>query len=156
MRLSEPGRHHLATLIAMGVPCCVATYDIDDVDLRSTLASAELIVDALLGYGARGEPHGEVRRLLVAIRDAGRPILRLDIPSGVDPDTGRSDGQAVVATATLALALPKVGLGAGDAPAHVGRRYLGDIGIPAAVFEAVGVAVGHPFATGPVVELVDR
>ena len=54
LRMSEPSRHQLATLIAMGAECCVATYDLDDDELVDVLSSADAIVDAILGYHGRG------------------------------------------------------------------------------------------------------
>jgi NAD(P)H-hydrate epimerase len=155
LRMSAAARHQLATLLVMGTSCRVTTYDLSDVDLADALAGADLIVDAILDPDARGPLHGEVERLLGFIADSGRPVVSLDVPSGIDPDTGVRLGPAVAATATLALALPKPGLLAGAGAGHAGRLYLGDLGVPATLYASLGLAVGPIFATGRII-ILDR
>ena len=153
LQMSEPSRHHLATLIAMGAECCVATYDLDDVELATVLSAADLILDAILGYRVQDAPHGEEERLIERIAEVGRPILSLDLPSGLDPDTGLAAGQVVSAAATMTLALPKSGLIAGDGPTRSGRLFLADLGLPDALYTALGIDPGRPFAEGRIVQL---
>ena len=155
LRMSEAARHQLATLIAMGADCCVATYDLSDAELERVLATADVIVDAVLGYRIHDAPRGEEERLIGFVVRSGRPVVSLDIPSGINPDTGSAPGMAVTATATLTLALPKAGLflDAGQDP--TGRLYLGDLGLPEALYTALGVTVGQPFSGGRIV-LLDR
>jgi NAD(P)H-hydrate epimerase len=155
LRMTEAARHQLATLLAMGTSCCVATYDLSDEELAGELASADLIVDAILGYNVVGAPHGEVERLIGWLVRAGRPVLSLDLPSGLDPDTGAMPGAAVTATATLALALPKPGLLEAHGPAQARRLYLADLGLPEALYHDLGMQVGPLFAASRVVR-VDR
>ena len=114
LRMSEAAQHQLATLIAMGAHCCVATYDLTDDELEHVLANADVVVDAVLGYRIHGAPRGEAERLIGFVVRAGRPVVSLDLPSGVDPDTGEAAGIAITATATLTLALPKPGLFRGE------------------------------------------
>ena len=155
LRMSEAARHQLATLIAMEIHCCVATYDLSDDDLEDVLASADIVVDAVLGYRIHDAPRGEPERLIGFIVRAGRPVVSLDLPSGVDPDTGEAAGIAITATATLTLALPKPGLFRGEGAARAGRVYLGDIGLPDALYAGLGISAGHPFSAGRIV-LLDR
>ena len=63
-RLSDAGRHQLATLLEMGVSCCMAVYDITDAEIDAELRTADLVVDAVLGYRGRGAPHDEVATLI--------------------------------------------------------------------------------------------
>ncbi len=155
LRMSESSQHQLATLIAMEIDCCVATYDLSDDDLGHVLASADVVVDAVLGYRIHDAPRGEAERLIGFIVRAGRPVVSLDLPSGVDPDTGETAGIAITATATLTLALPKPGLFWGQGPERAGRVYLGDIGLPDALYAGLGISTGHPFSSGRIV-LLDR
>jgi NAD(P)H-hydrate epimerase len=152
-RLSEAGRHQLATLLEMSIACCVAIYDVPDEELDRELASANAIVDAILGYRAAGAPHDGVGWLVDRIARATVPVISLDLPSGIDPDTGEAAGDAVSATATLTLALPKPGLFSPNGREHTGRLHLGDIGIPAALYQRLGLDAGSPFATGRIVRL---
>jgi NAD(P)H-hydrate epimerase len=153
LRMTEAGRHQLATLLAMGTSCCVAVYDLPDEELEEALAAADLIVDAILGYSARGAPHGEVERLIGFVVRSGRPVVSLDVLSGIDPDTGEAAGLAVTATATLTLALPKPGLLAGAGAERAGRLYLGDLGLPAALYASLEIEVGPVFAADRIVTL---
>ncbi len=153
LRMAEAARHQLATLLAMDVSCCVATYDLSDEELKAAFARADLVVDAILGYSLRGAPRGEAERLIGFVVRSGRPVVSLDIPSGMDPDTGCAAGAVVSATATLTLALPKLGLLGEAGAAHTGRLYLGDLGLPAALYASLGLDVGKPFAADRIVTL---
>jgi len=155
LRMSEAARHQLATLIAMEIHCCVATYDLTDDELERVLANADVVVDAVLGYRIHDAPTGEAERLIGFITRAGRPVVSLDLPSGLDPDSGEAAGIAIAATATLTLALPKPGLFQGEGPDRAGRVYLGDIGLPEALYTGLGISAGHPFSAGLIV-LLDR
>jgi NAD(P)H-hydrate epimerase len=152
-RMTEAGRHQLATLLAMGIECCVMTFDRSDEELRTTLAEADIVVDAILGYSMTGAPRGDVAQLIELVNSAGRRTVSLDLPSGLDPDTGAAPGIAVTATATLTLALPKAGLRTVAGQARAGRAYLGDIGLPAALCASLGIEVGTPFAADRIVRL---
>jgi NAD(P)H-hydrate epimerase len=117
------------------------------------LGDPELVVDALLGYSQRGDPYGGAATLIRW--SAGRRLLALDVPSGLELATGAVRSPAVEAEATMTLALPKRGLTAPGAAALVGRLFLADISVPRLVYERLGVQYESPFARGPLVELVD-
>jgi NAD(P)H-hydrate epimerase len=153
LRMTEAGRHQLATLLAMGTSCCVATYDLSDEELEAVLAGAAVVVDAILGYNVRGAPRGEEERLIAHVVRSGRPVVSLDVPSGLDPDTGGAPGVVITASATLTLALPKPGLLAEAGAAHGGRLYLGDLGLPAALYAGLGIEIGTLFDADRIVTL---
>ena len=153
LRLSDAGRHQLATLLAMEVSCCVATFDLDDAELADVLGGADLVIDALLGYSSSGAPRDEIGRVIEAIVAAGRPVLSLDLPSGLDADTGHVAGPAIRAMATMTLALPKTGLLSAGGPGRAGDLYLADIGLPSTLYRRLGLDVGTPFASGRIVPL---
>jgi NAD(P)H-hydrate epimerase len=119
-----------------------------------SLGEPELVIDALLGYGQSGEPRGETARLIRW--SAGRRLLALDVPSGLELASGRLHSPHVTAEATLTLAAPKRALAAPAAVEAVGRLFLADISVPALVYERLGLAYETPFADGPIVELRDR
>lgn len=152
-RLSDAGRHQLVTLLQMSIECCVAIYDVPDDELDREFATADAVVDAVLGYRASGPPHDGVEWLVDRVARATIPVISLDLPSGVDPDSGEVSGAAVSATATLTLALPKSGLFLAAGRERAGRVYLGDIGLPAALYRRLGLDAGCPFAGGPIVRL---
>lgn len=114
-------------------------------------ANADLIIDALVGYGLDGTLRGRTAELASWVRDQAAPVLALDAPSGLDTTTGAAGPGAVTATATLTLALPKAGLiGAPE----VGELYVADISVPRRVYAELGIEVPPLFARGPVVRLL--
>lgn len=105
------------------------------------LAEAEIVVDALLGTGSRGAPRGVVAAAIEALERLDAFIVSVDIPSGLDADTGGVPGACVHADLTVTLALPKRGLYLYPGRAFVGELSRVDLGFPADVLEAG--AAGH-------------
>jgi len=97
--------------------------------LRPLLAEADLVVDGLLGTGTRGEIREPYASAIGAVNDARRPVLAIDIPSGLDPDTGKPLGPTVRATKTVTLAAVKVGFRKAGAAEYTGAVVLADIGV---------------------------
>ncbi len=93
---------------------------------------ALLIVDALLGTGLDRPVAGPMRACIEAVNASGLPILALDIPSGLDADTGRVRGAAIVAARTITFVGLKSGLYLGAAREHVGTLEFAGLGVPAA------------------------
>jgi NAD(P)H-hydrate epimerase len=158
--LAQPvGRLHLAakerllTLIEMHVPCCVAAWDLAEGELEALLANSDLLIDALLGYSADGPPRGPVRELVEQAIRSNTSVLSLDLPSGIDPDTGAIDGAALRAVATMTVALPKRGLLSSSGRKYIGDLYLADIGLPAALYSRAGLSFADPFLGGSLVRL---
>ncbi|HVE14396.1 MAG TPA: NAD(P)H-hydrate epimerase [Elusimicrobiota bacterium] len=109
----------------------------DDPGLAAALAGAAVVLDCVLGTGARGAPSGPTGQLIWRVSAAPGFIAAVDIPSGLDPDTGAVPGAAVRAALTLALGLPKAGLVAPAAAPYVGRLEVLDIGLPPALINEV-------------------
>lgn len=103
--------------------------------------TSALIIDALLGYGLRGDPHPPIAEWIERANASGRPILALDIPSGLEATSGMPNNPCIRAAATLTLALPKTGLLAETAQPSVGRLYLADIGVPPELYRHLELAV---------------
>lgn len=96
-------------------------------------------VDAMLGTGLNSDVKGYFRQVIEFINAGQRPVLAVDIPSGLNADTGRICGVCIHATATATFAFPKIGH-----VVHPGIQYCGavdvvDIGIPAYIANQVGV-----------------
>ncbi len=101
-----------------------------------------VIVDAMVGYSLHGPLRGITKELADWMNDSGIPVVSLDVPSGLHPDTGVSDGVSVRASKTLTLALPKSGLCSPEA----GEVFLADIGLPDGLFKDMGLYYQSPFA----------
>ena len=116
-----------------------------------SLGEPALVLDALLGYSQRGEPRGRAAELIRWC--AGRRVLSLDVPSGLELVTGTLHTPHVTAEATITLAAPKTALAGAAANAAVGKLFLADVSVPALVYERLGLAYRTPFTRRPVVEL---
>jgi NAD(P)H-hydrate epimerase len=90
-----------------------------------------LVIDALLGTGATGEPRGVTADAIRTIEQRDAPVLAVDVPSGVDASTGEVAGVAVHAQATVTFHAAKPGLWIEPGRGHAGRVRVIDIGIPA-------------------------
>ena len=99
--------------------------------------SSPLVVDALLGTGIARDVDGALRDCIEAVNAAGRPVFALDLPSGLDADTGLVRGAAVRATRTLTFVGLKSGLFLGAAPNHVGTLEFAGLGLPDSVREGM-------------------
>ena len=104
-------------------------------------ASAELLVDALLGSGLEREVAGPYAELVGAINRHAASTLALDIPSGLHADTGAVMGTAVRADLTVTFVGLKCGLFLGGGPACVGELIFADLGIPADCYAAQSPAL---------------
>jgi len=116
---------------------------------------ADLVIDGVIGYSLRGAPRGAAADLIRWANRQRAPILALDIPSGLDANVGAVYDPAIRATATMTLALPKVGLLVETAAPHVGELYLADISVPPVLFAspALQLEVGPVFARSDIVRI---
>jgi NAD(P)H-hydrate epimerase len=111
------------------------------------LGDASLVVDALLGTGLSRPVEGRLAEWIAAVNGSGRRVVSVDVPSGLDADTGEAPGACVRAAMTVTLGLPKPGLLLADGPAHAGEVWVADIGVPFEAYAAIGVEVpAHLFA----------
>ncbi len=129
----------------------VERIGIDVRDGDSEFASG-LIVDALLGYGAKGNPRGQVASLIRRANESQIPVLAVDIPSGLDATTGTPNEPCMRATATVTFGLPKTGFLNPLAREFVGELYLADISIPRKLYERFGQK-GDIFRDGTLVKV---
>jgi ADP-dependent NAD(P)H-hydrate dehydratase / NAD(P)H-hydrate epimerase len=111
----------------------IAARVVDDAGAAGVrLRRSQLVVDALLGTGARGAPAPLVAALIEAINASGRPVVALDLPSGLSADGEVPAGPVVRAWLTATFAAPKLGLVIGAGPELAGRVVVVPIGVPAA------------------------
>lgn len=99
-------------------------------DVADWLAEASWVVDGLLGTGLAREVKDPLRGLIEALNASGKPILALDLPSGLDADTGRPLGVAIRARLTATFVAPKLGFSAPGAAEYTGNVRVFDIGVP--------------------------
>jgi NAD(P)H-hydrate epimerase len=101
---------------------------------EGSFEDAELLVDALLGYGAKGNPREPAATMIRRANASGIPILAVDIPSGLDATSGAVGDPCIQAKATVTFALPKTGFLERSARKVVGELYVADISMPEAIY----------------------
>jgi len=127
--LADPGR--------LPADAAKALSDAQDADVAIDIGSidggeADLCIDALLGIGASRSPQGLIAAAIAAINERKVPVLAVDLPSGLHPDTGALLGPAAVrADATLALLTLKPGCCTGHGRDHCGELWLDTLGVTA-------------------------
>jgi NAD(P)H-hydrate epimerase len=95
-----------------------------------TLREANVLIDAILGTGTHGHLRVPAYDAIASMNASKRPIVAVDLPSGLDPDTGRVLDIAIRARLTVTMAAPKKGLLLRSARPYVGKVHIADIGIP--------------------------
>jgi hypothetical protein len=113
----------------------------------------DLVIDALLGFGASGVPRPPVQAMIETANRSEVQLLALDVPSGLDAGSGKAPGACIAASATVTLALAKTGLLAPSARPMVGRLFLADIGVPPALLKDLGIDAEGLFAADDILEL---
>jgi NAD(P)H-hydrate epimerase len=101
--------------------------------LSKGLSKFDLIVDAVGGTGIQGTLRGEAAAAVGQINAANRPVVAIDIPTGLDCDTGEAPGPTVKAAMTVTFVARKKGFDSPGAAAYTGQVVVADIGIPADV-----------------------
>jgi len=99
------------------------------------ISECDLVVDAILGTGFRGQLSGLLETVVADVNALGVPIVSIDLPTGVSADTHVVDGTAIEASMTVTLGAPKIPLVFPPADSHGGDLVIADIGIPYPVFE---------------------
>jgi NAD(P)H-hydrate epimerase len=93
------------------------------------LGSPDVVVDALLGIGLEDAPREDAARMIELINAVGRPVVAIDVPSGVNASTGEVLGAAVRATVTVTFGAAKVGLAVAPGRFHAGSVHIAPIGL---------------------------
>lgn len=109
-------------VIEMGISCKLKEFEPE-------IKKSDLIIDAILGTGIKGVPKGLEAKAIKFINTLKKPIVSVDIPSGVEGSTGRVSGEAIGADLTITFGLPKIGLVIYPGAGYVGELEVADIGI---------------------------
>lgn len=112
--------------------------DLGDDELYAIINGADLIIDALLGTGVKGEVREPYNTIIELVNNSGKPVIAVDIPSGIDGETGKVLGRAITAEITATMAYPKVGLLLFPARDYTGFLKIIDLGIPDNITDRVG------------------
>ena len=139
------GAGHLRTAVALGIP-------VEPIEAPAPAGRpGTVIVDGILGTGIRLPLRADAAAAIAALNALGAPTIAVDVPSGLDADTGDGADQCVRAVATVTLGLPKPALRSTRA---TGRLFVADIGLPPALFGDHEASVRRLFEEETVVEVV--
>ncbi len=119
------------------VPVEIFAEGHDAARLESLLEGATWIVDALLGTGARGNPRAPLDRVIDQLNSSGVPILAVDLPSGLDCETGLPGSPTIRAVETCTFVARKAGFASPEAKPYTGRVHVLDIGAPRKLIDRV-------------------
>ena len=121
---------NLQILLNMKIPV-KEILDIPSINsILKELNGYNILVDALFGTGLSGDVREPFKTLIGGVNSLNKPIISVDIPSGLDCNTGKILGAAIKATKTVTFAVAKKGFYLNDGPSYTGKVIVSDIGIP--------------------------
>ena len=132
--LTGDAAHAASDAIAAGVPWRL----LPEMPAEDDLASAVVVVDALLGTGSSGALRAPLDEWVVAANASGAYMVSADVPTGVDSDSGAVPGPAIQADCTVTFTAPKRGLVLYPGAAHAGEVIVADIGIDPGLADVPG------------------
>lgn len=145
--LKGPAGANLSAAQQLGIDV-VEIVDAQAWELHSTdVVGSDIIVDAMFGTGFRGPVEGLCETVFADVNGAGKPVVAIDLPSGLSADTHVVPGPTVRATMTIALGAPKIPLVLPPAEHFAGNLVIAEIGIPQPVINDVA---------GPWLELLTK
>ncbi len=135
--LSGDARTNCDIVHKFGLSTRVVDPSSESESIQESLKQADWIVDALLGTGIRGEVREPFATMIDLVNQAGKPIFAVDIPSGLDADTGDILGHAIQATRTATFVALKTGLTQNSGPKQAGSIDIVSIGVPKRIVDDV-------------------
>ena len=121
---------NLQILLTMKIPVN-EIFDIPGVNsILKELRNYNILADALFGTGLSGDVREPFKTLIHGVNNLNKPIISVDIPSGLDCNTGKILGAAIKATKTVTFAIAKKGFFLNDGPSYTGKVIVSDISIP--------------------------
>lgn len=133
--LDDPS--HLKSPAAENYQACLTKQIAIERFSKNINLQADVIVDALLGIGAIGNIQTPLAEVIAAINQTNVPVLAIDVPSGINADTGTKGGVAIHATVTITFLGMKQGLLTGNALDHCGEIYVDDCQLPEILLQKI-------------------
>ena len=130
LRLKGDTLLNYVILHKMHVPLFLLEGEDPEEKLASFCRSADVLIDAIFGTGLDSSVYGISEKAIRVMNESTKPVISIDVPSGLDADTGQICGVVVTAERTVTLALPKRGLFLGEGPRCAGKVEVADIGMP--------------------------
>ena len=129
-RLKDDPAGNYEILLKMNIPVSAIDHEKGIDAFRTALKNPDVVIDALFGVGLNAPVQGIFLDVITAINESGKQVVSVDIPSGLDADTGEILGAAVKANFTATLGAAKHGLFLQEGPKCAGNIEIIDIGLP--------------------------
>ncbi|MCJ7657424.1 MAG: NAD(P)H-hydrate dehydratase, partial [Candidatus Atribacteria bacterium] len=128
-KIKDEAGENLNIIDKMGVELIeVETVKLEEI--QKAIQNSDLIIDAILGTGLKGRVTDLKAEIINLINLANKEVVAIDVPSGLNADSGKIEGPCIKATHTITLALPKIGLLLFPGASFAGKVKIEDIGIP--------------------------
>lgn len=127
---------NMATLEKIGINIVEINGEEEIALLNSRLKESQLVIDGVFGTGLSRDISGIASTVIERMNLSGKPILSIDIPSGIDGADGSIRGECIRADTTVTFCMPKIGLVVNPGCEYAGRLKVADIGIPRCVIDA--------------------
>ena len=131
VKIKGDGRINLDIIEQMDIPILRIEMKAGQIagQVKAIAGDSDMVIDAIFGTGLKGEVRGEYIELLEAVNAQSVPILSVDIPSGLDCDTGEVLGGCIKATSTVTFVAVKKGFTNPNAVHYTGEIFIASIGI---------------------------
>lgn len=143
-RASDLTRRNLEMVLSMGIEVSFVREQSEISSLEKMLSWCDACIVGLIGIGLRGDVRGIYRDVIETINRSGRTVISVDIPSGIDGDSGAVRGIAVRSTATVTMGLPKFGNILYPGYQYCGRLYVSHLSYPRKLLEGVSAELNTP------------
>ncbi len=130
---------NLDILVKMGIEINEVTKDEKVDEIKAGVKWAEVVVDGLLGTGLKGEVKGVMASIIELVNNCSVPVVAVDIPSGVNGETGKVSKACIRARTTVTFTFPKLGQLIHPGCEYVGNLEVVDIGIPKAAVDTTRI-----------------
>lgn len=119
----------------LGVKINILSREEDLQRLEVSLFYADVVIDAIFGTGFKGKTHGIAQKTIETINKSSKTVISVDLPSGMEADSGKVEGNAIKADVTVTFGLPKKGFFLKEGPNFIGKLIVKDISFPLALRE---------------------
>lgn len=153
--ISGDSRINLDIIEKMGIENSELCEKIEVASLSDKLRQCDIIVDGIMGTGLKGNLKGIVKELVEALNRSKKTIISIDIPTGVNGETGEMSEVCIKAAGTVTFGLPKIGLMIHPGCEYTGKLIIADIGLPQSVIDKLDVrtnVIDSDFVSGLIPE----
>jgi len=140
-KYKDPARRNYEITCKLGIPVKIVKGESDLLELENSLSTCDVVIVGLIGIGLKGDVSGIARLVIEAVNKANKPIVSVDIASGIDGNSGRVRGVAVKSTYTVTFGLPKYGNILYPGNYYCGKLYVSRLSYPPDLLDSEKITV---------------